>query len=410
MHTDPIAALPGREAALETNLSDVSSAPLGRLKATCRKIAASGLYHTGLLRVVQGISNRYELLNNPRRILPSWRRVADPKSVILCYHRVGTGGIPFFSEMSPTTFEAQVRYLRKHYRLVSFDQLWRDRHEARGVEQTVVITFDDGYRDLYTHAFPILQKYEVPATIFLVVDSVEKGEVPWYDRIFAAFRVAPGDELDLVLDRPYRFRLASPTDRRRAAWELVRYLRKLPNQRRREYCAALEKQVRPLESDLRDRMLNWEEIRIMQRAGISFGSHTLTHPVVSRLEPSEMEMELAESKRILEDRLDCRVEDFAYPFGTEADCAPQGPDVLMRLGYRSAVTTVCGVNTPTTNPYRLRRIQIGADPSIASLAFELNRLFLAEEPETAPEAGGKNFCGDLTALARSESGLPNERV
>ena len=349
--------------------------------ATWREVVAAGLHQSGLLQVARSMARSYELRSDSRRAWPRWHRVSGPKSVILSYHRVGTGGIPLYSSLPSEMFEAQIRFLRKRYRVVSLDELYRELQNPETVEQVVAITFDDGYRDTYTAAFPILQKYQVPATIFLTVSSIESGEVSWYDRVFLAFRVASCDKLDLFLDRPRRFYLPTPAARFRAAQRVVGWMRSLPDRRRRECCAALEKLVPLPPSELTGRMLAWEQIRAMQRAGIAFGSHSLTHPVLSRLAPADLERELLESKQFLEQNLQSPVTDFAFPFGKPDDCGTAARDVLARSGYRLAVTTVQGVNQPGVDPFALRRSSIGEENSPAMFAFNLNRLFFrVEEP------------------------------
>ena len=206
---------------------------------------------------------------------------------------------------------------------------------------------------------------------------METGEVLWYDRIFLALNVAPAGVLALELDRPRRFDLSSPAARFRSANDLVQRLRRLPDARRKAFCAELEKQILLPKDELADRMLTWEQVRTMHRAGIAFGSHTLTHPVISQLTSTEMERELGESKQILEEKLDSPVCDFAFPFGHPEDCGAAAGEVLARCGYRSAATTIWGVNVPGANPYQLRRVQIGEEGSLALFAFRLCQLFLA---------------------------------
>lgn len=343
---------------------------------------AGALYRTGVLRVVQRISHTYEIHRNSRGHLRAWRRVSRPKSTILCYHRVGTAGVPLFSSLRPDIFEAQIRFLAEGYRVVSLGQLHQELQEPRAYGQSVAVTFDDGYRDLYTYAFPILVKYRIPAAIFVVVESIESGEAPWYDRTFLSFMEAPGDALHLMLDRPRCFQLSSPRARFHAGLEVVSFLRTLPDQTRRGWCADLERQVKVPEAKLQNRMLSWDQIREMHRAGVSFGSHTLSHPVVSQLGPEDLHRELSESKRIMEDRLGAPVTDFAYPFGKSADCGPHAASALARCGYRLAVTTTEGVNTPETNPYEFRRQQVGERSSPAVLALELVRCFLEDGSQT----------------------------
>ncbi len=346
---------------------------------------ATGLYQTGALRMLQGLSRSYEILHL-RQSWPRWRKVSSAKFVVLCYHRVGMEGIPFYSRLAPEAFEAQMGYLRKRYRVVSLEQLCSELEDPEATGQAVAVTFDDGYRDVYTRAFPILQKYRIPATIFLTVGCIETGQAAWYDRVFLALQALTDEELSLELDGPRRFLLSSPAMRLSAATEIVSSLRRMPDQRRRQYCAALEKQVALPADELADRMLTWEQVRQMHRAGIAFGSHTMTHPVVSRLAPAEAERELLESKRLLEEKLGSPVQDFAYPFGQPADCGTAATPLLARCGYRSAATTTWGINARGADRYRLRRVQIGEDCSLAMFAFQLNQLFFRVEQKTAATA------------------------
>lgn len=349
-----------------------------------QELVASGLYHLGALRVVQSLSRCYELRKVRGRMLPRWRTVSGSKLVILCYHRVGGGGLPLFSAMPAEAFEAQMRFLRKRYRIVSFDELYGELRGPGKLDQAVAITFDDGYRDLYSQAFPILRRYRIPATVYLTVGSIETGEAAWYDRLFVALQLFPGSHLEVVLERPLRFQLDSPGARFHAALEIIRRLRALPDGRRRGWCATFEKQIPVPPGELANCMLTWEQIKAMHQEGIAFGSHTMTHPVFSRVPPADMERELLESKQVLESRIGSPVRDFAYPFGKPSDYGPGAGELLAHCGYRTAVTTTEGVNAPGVNPYALRRTQLGEERSLAMFALKLNQLFLGAAEEDSP--------------------------
>jgi peptidoglycan/xylan/chitin deacetylase (PgdA/CDA1 family) len=342
-----------------------------------RDAVAASLFHTGALRILQVFTRHYEFSGGNGRKLQLSRRDAHPKFLVLCYHRIGTNGIPLFSELPPAMFEAQMRHVRRRYRVLSLDDLCEEMEHPSRKRDAVAVTFDDGYRDLHTHALPVLRRYQIPATIFLPVASIETGQVPWYDRIFLALKVFPKDELKVDLGRARSFQLFSLRARLEAATEIIQYLRTLPDDRRREYCAALEEQVTLPQDDLKDRMLTWDQIRAMGREGITFGSHTMTHPAVSQLTESQLDRELGESKRALEQRIGSPTVHFAYPFGQPADCGTTALPFLVRNGYRSASTTVEGVNEPGDNRYQLRRSQVGNERSISMFAFRLNQLFLS---------------------------------
>jgi peptidoglycan/xylan/chitin deacetylase (PgdA/CDA1 family) len=325
--------------------------------------------------------------------------VTTPKFLILCYHRIGTGGIPLYSELSPKLFEAQIHFLRKHYRIISLAEVRRGLEEPARTGPAVAITFDDGYRGVYTHAFPILQKYNIPATVFLIADSVESGQVAWYDRVFLALQVMPAGHFEIQLDHARIFRLSSRRSRLYAALEIMSYLRSLPDPRRQACCADLEKRVKLPQLELEDRMMDWEHVRTMQSAGVVFGSHTVTHPVVSRLTPEELDFEIAESKKRLEAKLGIVVEDFAFPFGHSADCGTQAAGWLARCGYRSAVTTVPGVNTPGVDHFALRRVQIGEEHTLSMFSLCLTHFFLHSGPLPSSTAvnQGRNEVTEVSA-------------
>lgn len=374
-----------------------------RTRPQWRDLAADGLFHTGALRMLRAVSRRYELRLGDSGGLRLTRRAAHPKFVVLCYHRVGIGGIPLFSELPPGVFEAQMRYVRERYRILSLDELCHEMEKPSRKEDAVAVTFDDGYRDLYPHALPVLRKYRIPATIYLPVDSIETGQVPWYDRIFLALRVFPKDNFEIALDRPRSFRLGFFQSRLNAAAEIIGYLRTLPDERRREFCDALEAQVKLPQDELKDRMLTWDQIRSMGHGGITFGSHTMTHPAISRLTKTQLDRELGDSKKVLEERIRKPAVHFAFPFGKPADNGTAALPLLAQHGYRTATTTVEGANEPGDSVYELRRTQIVNERSLSMFAFKLNQLFLSAADRSSARAVRAEAPIDLATAANSKS-------
>jgi peptidoglycan/xylan/chitin deacetylase (PgdA/CDA1 family) len=349
---------------------------LADAKELCRKVVAQGLYRTGLLRTVDRLFRSRELSPRAGSRLPRLRRSAGSKFGILCYHRVGTDGVPLFSRLQPELFRAQMEHIKKRYRVIPLEQLCRELQEGTVAEPSLAITFDDGYRDLYTHAFSVLQEFQLPATIYLISRCMESGEAPWYDRIFLALHSAPGTSFEVEMDGFRQFAVSSPMARIEAAWEIVSYLRTKPDTWRQNWCASFEKQALLRPEDAEGCMLNWDHVRTMHRAGVSFGAHTMSHPSVSRLNPQGLESELGESKRVLEQGLGAPIEDFAYPFGKPEDRSLAAEQFLARCGYRSAVTTTEGFNTSGANRFQLRRLSISDDWSLVDFAFNVSRMFL----------------------------------
>jgi len=354
--------------------------------ADWRHLVATGLYQSGLLRALQAVSRHCELASDNgggERL----RRVRKPKYVVLGYHGVGAYEFPMYCRFPKRVFEEQMRYIKRHYRVLSLRQMVEELDNPGAQGQSVVVTFDDGYLGTYTDAFPVLKEYGIPATVYLIAGSVEGGDLAWYDRIFLRFQRATS-EVTITLDTRRNFRLTDYASRVHAAASVVSYLRTLCDQERQRWCKTFEEEVPFPPGELRGSMMNWYQVREMHRAGISFGCHTMTHPVLSRLTPDALQREVAESKWLIENRLDAAVEDFAFPFGKPADCGAIGAKVLSALGLRTAMTTILGVNEPGVDKFRLRRMVPGNELSIAMFAFRLQRLFFRPADEELTGVAG----------------------
>lgn len=337
-----------------------------------RTVVASLIYHSPALAFARGAARRVDMDGASLRM----RRAASPKFGVLCYHRIGTKGLPLYSALPSEIFEKQIRYVRKHYRVLSLTELCAELNSPQSDRPAISITFDDGYGDLFWHAFPVLKKYSIPATVFLAVDAIETGEVPWYDRIFAAMLLMPGQTLDLEPLTTERLQLGSPKKRVETADRIMRMLRTLPDPERQRIAMEVESKVQIPSDELRGRMLTWDQIREMGRAGIAFGSHTLSHRVMSKITPEAAERELKESRVIIEHHLGAAIDTFAFPFGQPGDIEGITPDLLRRCGYSCAMTTTEGVNRPGSNPFRLKRTQACNDWHVPMFAWKLNKLYL----------------------------------
>jgi peptidoglycan/xylan/chitin deacetylase (PgdA/CDA1 family) len=132
----------------------------------------------------------------------------------------------------------------------------------------------------------------------------------------------------------------------------------LPDGQRRDQLRDVIAQLEGRDEGERDgRMLTWDQIRLLKSQGIGFGGHTVTHPFVSRLSPAEASWETAECKRRIEEEIQAPVGHFAYPSGRDIDFSAWNKQVVRDAGYKSAVSTVWGINDPATDPMELRRGQ-----------------------------------------------------
>lgn len=221
------------------------------------------------------------------RLAPSCAR----DNVILAYHSIGNGSR--FSQRIDR-FEEQMSLLAHQFAVVPLDVVLAGRSVAD--VHLAAITFDDGFEDLYTCAFPVLKKWGFPFTVFLATGFLQRGP--------KAFEWSP------------------------------------------HY-----KGLRPL---------TWEQVREMTREGCTVGSHTHSHPRLSECTPQQILEEFTRSKSILEVELGTEVDTLAYPFGQPHDYDRRAVTAAAAAGYRCAFTALQTSVPPDGAPFEIPRITIDA--------------------------------------------------
>jgi peptidoglycan/xylan/chitin deacetylase (PgdA/CDA1 family) len=328
------------------------------LRARAFRTGSRVLHRIGLVALARPLLNRARLRvdgrGRARFPFVQWRRARNGQ--ILIYHRVNDDRDPYFGGVPTRDFDRQMGYLAARFRVLPLSDLIAGLAARTLPDNAVAVTFDDGYRDNYVHAFPILRRHSIPATIFLATAAIGATRQLWHDDVFSAFRETAVPVLEpFGLDQARR-PLGTVPERLTAQREFLAYIRTLREADRATAVSRLRAALRVGEPrDATGLMLSWDEARAMSRAGISFGSHTATHPILSRVDPAQARQELVESKRVIEDRLGVAVDGFAYPNGTRADFLPETKALLRESGYAYAVTTIPGPNEPETDPMELRR-------------------------------------------------------
>ena len=275
---------------------------------------------------------------------------------VLAYHKVSPDPHPFFEPEHPEIFEQHMQFLSRCYRVMPLLELVERNHRGDVPDRAVAITFDDGYRDNYEYAFPILKKYGLPATIFVATGSIDTGQTLWHDRVFDSFRFATREHASLRHAGLADLSLETPELRQHNVTLVLTRAKELYGRSRLQFVEEVEKALRPsIPKGAEDRMLTWEQIREMHRSGIEFGSHTVTHPVLSRIPHDEIARELRESKRELSEHLDAPVYTFAYANGHAADYNNQVKKLLKETGYLCAVNCEAGFNRVFSDPYEIKR-------------------------------------------------------
>ena len=284
---------------------------------------------------------------------------------ILMYHR--------FTEREPLA--RQCAHIRARYSPVSMSQAadWL-MHRGRLPENALAITVDDGYRDFYQVAYPVLREYGIPATVYLVSDFVDRSRWLWVDQVQYEFLhgQARSFRMELPGRPPLSFELGTRETRRAAARAVTEAAKKLSNTARLRLLETLPEQLGvrlPEEAPAEYEALRWDEVREMAAAGIEFGAHTRTHPILSRLAGErELAVEIGGSKRQIEQQVGRAVEHFCYPNGAREDVGREAVEAVRAAEFRTAVTTESGLNHVAGDPFRLLRI--GVEPGLEVDYFE----------------------------------------
>jgi peptidoglycan/xylan/chitin deacetylase (PgdA/CDA1 family) len=289
-------------------------------------------------------------------------RIANrSKALILMYHR--------FSEnddgvsTSARAFGEQLEYLKAHYQLVPLSQIAEYIRSGTNLPPGLAaITIDDGFLDAYEVAFPLLRRYDAPATLFVVTDFLDRKTWVWTDKLRFLTLQSRAEEFESTINgRRLRFELQGRWSRLEAAGRVNEMLKKLPDDEKE---GAIERIAATLNVSLPDlptceyTPLTWDQAREMDSSGVEIASHTLTHPILTLLDNERLRRELQDSRSRLEAMLGHEVRSFCYPNGNYDERVLREAE---RARYTCAVATVHGLNDQQSNPLALKRISADCD-------------------------------------------------
>lgn len=276
---------------------------------------------------------------------------------ILPYHMIADEPNGFYPEDSSRLFARQIAHLAANYNVITLEEIAHRISIGKSIRGCAAVTFDDGFRDNYQKAYPILRRYGIPATIFLATEYIETGEPPWFIQFRTLFLHTPKTRIEIELGgERVPLPLSSPADKRSSGDRVMRHLQSCPNDERLSILKELPSILHVLPGEgLRSLMLTWDQIREMGSNGIDFGAHTVTHPILSNIGPEQLRSEIAESKAQIEEKTGREVKTFAYPFGRKRHYPGIAPSILRDLGFSCAATTEYGPNPPGAPVYELNR-------------------------------------------------------
>jgi peptidoglycan/xylan/chitin deacetylase (PgdA/CDA1 family) len=261
-------------------------------------------------------------------------------AIVLMYHSVAAGDLAAFvdppNRIEPDLFERQMAFLATYRRVVPLSQVVAE-IEAGGSPSagTVCITFDDGYLDNLTTAAPILEKYRLPATLFLATGYVERGEAQWSDELHRLMQRRTSDKLHIMEEGGHDLDLATEGDFALARKMLHRHLLESDYSRRTTLLRDVERQLAPQGTAPRLTM-TWDDARLLRRkySFMDFGGHTRDHIDLSMCRGSLARAEVSGCADDLRRELDVEPRHFSFPYGRW--CA-ETREMVSSSGWRSAV-------------------------------------------------------------------------
>jgi sugar transferase (PEP-CTERM/EpsH1 system associated) len=290
---------------------------------------------------------------------------------IVGYHRVlplyEAMHYPFQAMVMPKDlFEAQIAHLAKNYCPMSISDAIRLLRAGKLPRRALIVTFDDGYHDNYEHAYPILRRFQVPASFFVVTDFVDGKTGLWWDEVAGRIeqilrcRLLQSSEDARHLPQwalSIMGKARSPEEAPVIARDLVGQLNRVSSTERRKVFDLLCSIAAGFgEATGKKLMLSWKEVKELHDSGMTIGSHTASHEFLDEAEEAAAWREIHESVTILKQRLNTPARFLTYPAGR---CGRDSSILLRRAGIEAAITSRPGSNNSRTDIYHLKRYDAG---------------------------------------------------
>lgn len=279
---------------------------------------------------------------------------------ILAYHRVAElRNTPTVDSRSvgatPEVFAQQMEHLARFYRVVSMHEVLEAVEEGRSLpKRAVLITFDDAYADFAEIAWPILKQLCLPATMFVPTAYPDQPERAfWSDRLYQAFAATSRTEINVS---PLgQLPLLTLDQRRKNLRAIQDHLTRIPHHEAMRLVDSLSAELGP-NCVQGGSVLTWEKLRELSSEGLTLGSHTRTHTIMTQTTPEQMREEVQGSQEDLQREIGACLPIFCYPNGNHNDAAVS---VLREQGIRLAFTTLSGPNElGSVDPLRMHRTVI----------------------------------------------------
>lgn len=288
--------------------------------------------------------------------LIKWLTRSQPKAIM--YHRFCDS--PEGDKVSADIFDRQMQVLKNGFNVIHMSQACEELNRNNKLPaNTIVLTIDDGYRDFYKIAYPILKKYDLSATIYITTGFIDRKTWLWPDIISYIIDQCTNNSIYIYDNNSNKIYLSlKDEDEKSKSWhKLIRLCISMSDTRRRELISRIIKDVDvkvPKEPVEEYQPMTWDDIYELSCNNIEIGAHTINHPILSKLDKNELEFEVSGAKSRIEKIIGKPVSSFCYPNGQPGDLNDAVKSTVIRSGYSSAAVAYHD-NQGWLDVYEIRR-------------------------------------------------------
>lgn len=309
-------------------------------------------------------------------ILNLFRLISRNKAIILLYHGVVKNPIKgpirnsAYSHIDVHNFRHHMQYLKEKYNIITLEHLCEIINSAGKIpDYAIVITFDDGYRNIFENAYPVLCNYSITSSVFLTSRLVNNDDWLWVDKLEYMVDIAMVESVDIL---GKSFRLLSKLAKRIFLNFMRHKLKRMNEEKRNKVIQELIKKLNvtiPEHPSEEYRLMNYSEVSQMDNGLVAFGVHTPEHTILTLENPEKARRLILESKQEISAQLKRDVDLFAYPNGSYND---QIKEILKECGFKCGLTTDYGMNDANTDVFALKRMSISSDDSLIPFIANLS--------------------------------------
>tara|TARA_B100000795_G_scaffold239743_1_gene201559 strand:- start:92 stop:1051 length:960 start_codon:yes stop_codon:yes gene_type:complete len=290
--------------------------------------------------------------------------------VILLYHGVTDAksiGIENFSgkHISANEFERQMFFIKKNCNVLSLDDIVEiHRNNDKWPKNSVAVTFDDGFKNNYTTAVPILKRLNIPATFYVCSGMIESNKMFWVDKIEDSINFTDLKKIRILLESNTDFELDSKDKRIFAVSEIKKFCKKVDVNSKERVLNSLKDltKIEPKPSNAKNyEMLSWDDLKSINDDPLfTIGCHTLYHDIMSsHNDEKRMFRDVELSIGLLEFNLNENIIHYSYPEGQKNDYNQRVIDKLKESKIVCSPSAIHGINPHHTDIFNLFRIMPG---------------------------------------------------